>query len=212
MPLSLAAIIKIDMKRHYLIIIILITILISCKKEDEINCRCAGLGDIIKIGDTIKANYGHVPHDIKSYYVSDEAGVDFKQDDSPFFGNQLRYISSSVDALVNCEILADTSLKFIREGVDTIFLKKVSPLILEYKDIIGSNGYWTKNSLVFAYSTYIFKGSPDLGPTNQVYPGWNNIGDKYFAFREIMVNDTVYGWFNVSIQNYAIIVHSYAKF
>ena len=41
------------MKSHCFILIIIITILIGCKKEDEINCYYAGCGNIISIKDTI---------------------------------------------------------------------------------------------------------------------------------------------------------------
>ncbi|MBN1185785.1 MAG: hypothetical protein JXB49_26115 [Bacteroidales bacterium] len=123
----------------------------------------------------------------------------------------LRNVISSVTPLVNCEILADTSLKFVRDGMDTILKRISSPLIMEYGEVINSNGFWTKNNLIFAYDKDYYVYSPELHAKNQVYQGWNNLGDKYFAFRETMLNDTIYGWFSVSIQNYAIFVHSYAK-
>ncbi len=183
------------------------TLLSSCKKE-SINCdyKVGCSNDIVLLMDTIN-------QEDESYLISGNSSIEIEHYLNRYMTSNFTAQGSLIRSIENCEILADTSLKLILDGRDTIYEHRISPMMLDFMDVIDMNGCWTKEELRFCSSYQYLKGNyPDVVPTTKKFIGWNLEGKKYFAFRDISYNDTLYGWFEIELMNYIPYVYRYGKF
>lgn len=177
---------------------------ISCHEQD-IECEfIAGCSNqIITINETVFES-------TLSDLIDGESSIVIEQEISRYMASMFTLYRSWVFTESTYEILADTTLKLILDGTDTIYEVKNSPTILEFLEPIDRDGYWTNEKLFFAVSSQYLKGEyPDQRPVTKVFQGWNNIGRKYFAFRTTSENHTTYGWCEVEVINYRIVIYRY---
>lgn len=149
----------------------------------------------------------------------DDAGdLFFESYYSSYYGGMMGTYEKRLNGLGSFEILTDTSLKSVYNSESAYYsdtstsiqfysTEKINmPQILDLGDTINYRGTWMRDSVL----TFFYKKSNIgfLGDTtffyDEKFEGWNDLTDKYFGYRFIENQDTLYGWMKFESRIYDI--------
>jgi hypothetical protein len=117
-----------------------------------------------------------------------------------------------INPIGNCEILVDTALQMKRVYPDTFYIHIPMPFIFNLNDTIDTSDNWSNSELTFTRKSAEIYWEGYTKVRYHYIPGWNGLGEKYFAFREFHGSDTTYGIFSLDLHSYKAYIKGWGIF